>query len=1246
MKKHIKRKLTGTILAAALVFSGVTPVAYAETVSVPNKITSNAEIARTIAAEGTVLLKNDYNALPLKRNDAVIGFGAAQDETQVVGGGGSGWVNAVNATNYRVGMETAAKSGAIKSYVGRTAVTLSGAYNKILYFISRSTSEGEDLKENQYYLDETVKSDITSLINGYGKERIIVILNVGTVCDTSWLIEKDVAAIVLAYYGGEQAGSALADILTGAVTPSGKTVDTWAKSYDCYPSSDGSGIGTFAGDRSTYYTEDVYVGYRYFSTFDPEYKKVNYEFGYGLSYTKFRMDNYSCAYKDGVFTVSANVTNIGAYSGKEVLQVYFEAPKGVMGAPAAELAGFAKTELLQPGQSQTLNITFNETEFARYDDIGKISANSWVVEKGNYLIRAGNSVKDAYSRDAVFTHSVSDDKVTETTSALRPTQLNKRLLADGSYEQLGETATLTTVHTVPAAGGIIVQAEDYVDRAGSVASEYFYNGTIEGIGLGGLNLNNNTMVAYDLYVEKAGTYNMAFNFSSAWDAQNDMVGIYVNDVKQDIRVNMNATHTPNDGLWHTYTHLSSPDYKITLPQGNVKLKFVGNGLKFMNFDCFWLYSNNVSPDKSTTVQAETFTNSNGGIAVMPDGATTDTANNGAKFYEYDLNVEKAGKYYLSLKASNITKASNDAFIVMINGTSQSGVKIALPRTAADGNVLESNYMTFTDTAPIAVDLPQGEVRFRLVTRNSSLCRMDSFTLTPESIYTPVPYEYKDNTDDFTFIDDLSGKEFDKVITYDDVYADRSKMDDFVAQMPINELVHLVGLDGQQNDAQTGTGGVGGKFMNSAYRIPSANTSDGPAGIRYVNDRLYSTWFPCMTLLASTWNTELAFSFGQGVALEALLGGVNVWLAPGVNIHRNPLCGRNFEYFSEDPLVAGIFASQVTLAAQSYGVSVCVKHYVANEQETNRFANNTVVSARALREIYLKPFEIAVKTAHPFSIMSSYNKINGLHAASSYDLITDVLRGDWGFDGAVFSDWGASMSHIANVKSGNTFKSSNPHYDELIKAYQSGMITRAELERNAKDAINFLFISNAAGQKMTVIDYEFVNDINIGNVTKTVTGADGKKTAFIKFSITKAGLYRIDTLETVGTVTAHSGDFELEQGKPTYMSVGTHEFAVEYTGDSFGSIAMKKVADPTPVIPDDPNDKPPAPVVKAEPDDSLSGGAIAGIVIGSVAGAAALAGGATVVIKKRKGKKPTDKAIETSDDPPDDEPENKEVDENN
>ncbi len=204
-----------------------------------------------------------------------------------------------------------------------------------------------------------------------------------------------------------------------------------------------------------------------------------------------------------------------------------------------------------------------------------------------------------------------------------------------------------------------------------------------------------------------------------------------------------------------------------------------------------------------------------------------------------------------------------------------------------------------------------------------------------------------------------------------------------------------------------------------YGIPPITLADGPAGIRVAQQvkdqegqvlrQQLCTAFPVGSLLACSWDETLLERFGQAVAREMVEYGVDIWLAPGMNIHRNPLCGRNFEYFSEDPLVAGFCAAAITKGVQQAGVGVTIKHYAGNNQETLRANSNDIVTQRALREIYLRGFELAVKQAQPYCVMTSYNDINGMPSANNYDLCTAVLRDEWGFKGFVMTDWGGGIS---------------------------------------------------------------------------------------------------------------------------------------------------------------------------------------------------------------------------------------------
>ena len=224
------------------------------------------------------------------------------------------------------------------------------------------------------------------------------------------------------------------------------------------------------------------------------------------------------------------------------------------------------------------------------------------------------------------------------------------------------------------------------------------------------------------------------------------------------------------------------------------------------------------------------------------------------------------------------------------------------------------------------------------------------------------------------------------------------------QLSDDDLIHLLG--GQPNVGVSNTFGFGNL---PDYGVPSIMTADGPAGLRISGEcSMNTTAWPCATLLACTWNPALVQQVGQAGAEEVKENNLAVWLTPAVNIHRNPLCGRNFEYYSEDPLVAGLCAAADTRGIQSHaGIGTSIKHFAANNQEDNRMYVNEHISERAMREIYLKGFEIAVKTAQPMTIMSSYNLVNGVHTANSHDLLTAAARDEWGFAGYVMTDWGTS-----------------------------------------------------------------------------------------------------------------------------------------------------------------------------------------------------------------------------------------------
>ena len=310
-------------------------------------------------------------------------------------------------------------------------------------------------------------------------------------------------------------------------------------------------------------------------------------------------------------------------------------------------------------------------------------------------------------------------------------------------------------------------------------------------------------------------------------------------------------------------------------------------------------------------------------------------------------------------------------------------------------------------------------------------------------------------------------------TLDDVKSGKIGLDDFIARLSDKELEALSrghGMMGSSLGVAGNAGAFGGVIESLRKKgVPPIITSDGPAGLRL---KKYCALQPCGTALACTWNTDLIEALSAKIGEEMIHYGVDVQLAPGMNIHRNPLCGRNFEYFSEDPLLSGKMAAATVRGVQSKGRAACPKHFACNNQETNRNRNDSRVSERALREIYLRNFEIVVKEAKPLTIMTSYNKVNGVWSHYNYDLVTTVLRGEWAYTGCVITDWWMQKS-----KSPEFPKLKNNAYrvraqvdvlmpgdiGHLAKQYksdgslletlgQADGISRAELQRTARSVL--------------------------------------------------------------------------------------------------------------------------------------------------------------------------------------------------
>ena len=256
-------------------------------------------------------------------------------------------------------------------------------------------------------------------------------------------------------------------------------------------------------------------------------------------------------------------------------------------------------------------------------------------------------------------------------------------------------------------------------------------------------------------------------------------------------------------------------------------------------------------------------------------------------------------------------------------------------------------------------------------------------------------------------------------------------------------------------------------------IPAITLSDGPNGVRKqagaadhlgLNPSVPATCFPTSATVANSWDPELGEAVGAAMGEEAAAQGVSVLLGPGLNIKRSPLCGRNFEYFSEDPYLAGKMAAAYVRGIQKNGIAACPKHFAVNSQELRRMASDSIVDERTLREIYLTGFEMVVKEAQPKTIMSAYNLVNGTYANENTHLLMEILRKDWGFDGAVVTDWGGSNDHALGVKNGSTLEMPAPGGDairELMKAVQTGKITEADVDARLEELLELVFTTKAA-----------------------------------------------------------------------------------------------------------------------------------------------------------------------------------------
>ena len=329
----------------------------------------------------------------------------------------------------------------------------------------------------------------------------------------------------------------------------------------------------------------------------------------------------------------------------------------------------------------------------------------------------------------------------------------------------------------------------------------------------------------------------------------------------------------------------------------------------------------------------------------------------------------------------------------------------------------------------------------------------------------------------------------------DVFENKVKLDDFVAQLSYNDLICMFRGEGMCSPKVTpGTAAAFGGITKSLrnFGIPVACCADGPSGIRMdCGTKAFS--LPNGTALGCTFNVDLVKKLYKMTGIELCRNKIDSLLGPGMNIHRNPLNGRNFEYVSEDPILTGKIGAAQVIGIQEAGSTATIKHFCANNQEASRRFVDSIVSERALREIYLKGFEIAVKEGKARSVMTTYNPVNGIWTAGSYDLCTTILRKEWGFDGIVMTDWWAE-ANTEGEKSTRGNKApmvlaqndlymcvsnslENPENDNVKERFEAGEVTRSDLQRNAKNILKFIMKSQAMLHELNLISKEDLEEIN-------------------------------------------------------------------------------------------------------------------------------------------------------------------------
>lgn len=567
---------------------------------------------------------------------------------------------------------------------------------------------------------------------------------------------------------------------------------------------------------------------------------------------------------------------------------------------------------------------------------------------------------------------------------------------------------------------------------------------------------------YYMNVEEAGTYEMVFCAANGRASFTFDPGVRVGTLANPVKINAKQTGD-GDGAFEWYNFEELDSFTIQLPEGNCVLELTALLSSYPNIDYFKLTKigepedtyKTVSATEATKIQAEDYDEadwprSNHPVAVedfdVDNGTESCFAfmNYAGNNVSYHLDVEEAGEYQIIMCAANGYDPYEFDPHITVNGIEYSA-NITMDTTSVDDN----RWYHFVELEPVTVTLEKGKNILTFTCKKlDEFPNLDYFVIEKKaeevsavSMSMPLStYSVSEET-----------AENDTKIMLLDVYNDPDLMDAFLDQISDEQLIAMLG--GQASRDGGNTGGMGNLME---FGIPNIMTADGPQGVRISTT---CTAWPISTLLACTWDVDLVEEIGKAAAIEAHDNNMDIWLAPGMNIHRDPLCGRNFEYYSEDPLLTGKLAAAITKGCQGEGVAISLKHFAANNKETNRSSSDSRLSERALREIYLKGFEIAVKEADPWTIMSSYNYINGIETAENKELLTGIARGEWGYQGLFETDWGNNSNHARELLAGNDVKMPTGNPEILATALENGVITREHLETSAERLMNLIMKVN-------------------------------------------------------------------------------------------------------------------------------------------------------------------------------------------